>query len=115
MNVGFESVRRSAAASRLGRLATRGVQSVGAAWRSSLIGRTVDAEHAAWAALSPADRIRWAGRAVAVAAVAHLALRFMMSSTVAPALPTLLVAGVAVFGALAAWQAAAFARAWRER
>jgi hypothetical protein len=42
-------------------------------------------------------------------------LRSLLSSTVISALPTLLFAGTAALGAVVAWQAAAFERAWRER
>lgn len=111
----FGRVRDAATHSWLFRRAGAVTELLIAAWRSSRVGSTVDASLASLADVGTAQRIRWIATAIAIAAVAHLAIRSTLASTVVPALPALLIAGVAVFGAVVAWQADAFARAWRER
>jgi RIO-like serine/threonine protein kinase len=111
----FELVRRTARESWLMRRADALTQVLNAAWRSSITGAAVNTSLKQLSNLAPVARIRWAGTTIAIAALAHLALRSMLSSTVVPALPTLLIAGVAAFSAIVAWQAAAFERAWRQR
>jgi hypothetical protein len=111
----FDLVRRTARESWLMRRAGAFTEVLGAAWRSSITGAAAGASLKQLSNLAPVARIRWAGTTIAIAALAHLALRSMLSATVVPALPTLLIAGVAAFSAILAWQATAFERAWRRR
>jgi hypothetical protein len=115
MNGEFSLVRSTARASQLGRVfqATRDV--VIASWRGSRVGVSVQRSIEQFNDTPLADRIRWVGVAVAVASIGHLGLRALQSSTVVAALPALLFAGAAALGALLAWQAGAFARAWHQR
>jgi hypothetical protein len=62
--------------------------------------------------VTPAARLRWWATMIAVAAAGHVVLRSFMSSTVAPAMPLGLYLVIAAAGALIAWQAEAFHRAW---
>ena len=111
----FPMVERAAGESALLRLARRNAASVDAAWHSARVARVVRRAGDEYMATSIAGRIRWAGCTLAVAAIVHLGLRALLPATVAPALPVVAIGGLAVCGAIAAWQAAAFERAWRER
>jgi len=111
----FLLVRRAARDSRLGRWFETARAILMASWHSSAVGGIVHHTAAQLHATDLADRIRWIGITVAVASIAHLVLRSLVSSTVVSALPTLLFAGTATLGVVVAWQAAAFERAWRER
>lgn len=115
MNDEFPLVRRAARDSRLGGWfeGTRAI--LIASWRSSAIGAVIHHAAAQHRTTAVADRIRWIGITVAVASIAHLGLRSLLSSTVISAVPVLLFAGTAALGAVVAWQSAAFERAWRER
>jgi hypothetical protein len=111
----FLLVRRAARDSRLGGWFETARAILIASWRSSAIGGILQHADAQFHATDLSVRIRWIGITVAVASIAHLVLRSLLSSTVVSALPTLLFAGIATLGALVAWQAAAFERAWRQR
>jgi hypothetical protein len=108
----FERVRVIAARSRIARVLSITEATVEAAWRTSAIGRRLKPLMGRLAVTAPPDRVRWCATALAVAAVAHLALRSLMSSTIAPALPAAVALTIAAGSTLVAWQAGAFHRAW---
>jgi hypothetical protein len=115
MNGEFPLARRAARDSRLGDWLEGARAILIASWLSSAIGGVVRYTVEKFHATAVADRIRWIAITIATASIAHLGLRSLLSSTVIAALPTLLFAGTAALGAVVAWQAAAFERAWRER
>jgi hypothetical protein len=108
----FERVRVIAAQSGIARVLSITGATVETAWRTSAIGRRLEPLVGRLAVTAPADRVRWCATALAVAAIAHLVLRSLMSLTIAPALPVAVILTVAAGSTLVAWQADAFHRAW---
>jgi hypothetical protein len=83
-----------------------------AAWRSSSAGAAARSTRAAIRAMPAATRIRTTAMAVLIAAMLQPLLMRAMPATVVPAMPWPAFALIAIFAALAAWQAEAIARAW---
>jgi hypothetical protein len=113
MSGDFARVRAVAARSRASRVVSTTTATVQAAWRSSAVGGWLVAWTHRLSSASPAERVRWAATAIAVAAGAHLILRSVMPPVLAPALPAPLVVAVAGWSAIMAWKASAVATAWR--
>ena len=111
----FERVRRAATNSWLIGRASRMADVLALAWPASVVGGALNRSAEQLARLAVADRVRWVATTIAIAALAHLALRATLPRTVVPAMPAMLIAGIAAFAAVVAWQADAFARAWRAR
>ena len=108
----FQRVRQHARTSAIATAGRRLIAVVTAAWTASAMGGWWTAATGACARATPAARLRWSAVAMAVAAAVHVVLRSFLSSTVAPAMPLGLYVVMAAGGALIAWQADAFHRAW---
>ena len=111
MNQGFENIADVARHSRLIGIAIGAGSVLQAAWRDSRVSRALQPAVSQFSQQSDAERIRWIAVALMVAALAHLALRSMLSPTIAPAVPAFFIGGIAAVSALVAWQAPAFDRA----
>jgi hypothetical protein len=110
----FHNVREAGAESWIGRGVAALRARFAAAWRTSRLGNALGRAEVSWTAQARAARIRWVATTISVAAVAHLAMRPLMSPTVIPAMPAVLFVFVAIGTAIVAWQAEAFERAWRQ-
>lgn len=108
----FDRVRQSAHTSALATAGRRAITVTAAAWSSSAVGGWWTDTRDAFARATPPRRLRWWAITIAVACATHLVLRPLMSSTVAPAMPPGLYILIAASGAVIAWQAEAFHRAW---
>jgi hypothetical protein len=115
MNREFPRATRAARESILGRTMMKSLELIAAAWGTSVVRAWSLGSHDRFVSTTAPARLRWTATTIATAAVAHLALRQLLSSTVAPALPMIFIAGIAAGAAIVAWQAEAFERAWRER
>jgi hypothetical protein len=111
MTDGFERVEDAARRSRLIGGLAGGASVARASWRSSRVSAALQPALTDFGAQSSTARIRWAAVVLTAAALTHLALRSMLSPTIAPAIPAFFVAGIAAVGAVVAWQAPAFDRA----
>lgn len=109
----FERVRESAMTSAIAHRGRRLVSVASTAWPTSVIGRWWTRTRELFARATPAARLRWWAITISVAAIAHVALRSLMSSTVAPAAPLAVYLVLAGAGVAIAWQADACHRAWR--
>ena len=110
----FVRVRFAASQSIAGRALRRIVVIVGAAWATAVTGQSVRTISRRFAALPPAQRLRWAATVVAIAAALHLIFRAVMPAAVVPALPAALVLAFAAIAAMTAWRAESVHRAWRQ-
>ena len=109
----FDRVTRSAQASAIAQAGRRVIAVTTAAMASSAIGAWWAGVRGSFARATPAARLRWWAITIGVAAVAHIGLRLLMSSTVSPAMPIAIYAVIAAGCALIAWQVEGFHRAAR--
>jgi hypothetical protein len=108
----FERVRQSARTSAIAGAGCRVIAAVTSAWASSAVAGRWRHASDAFRHSPPPARLRWWAIAIGAAAVAHVGLRALMSSTVAPAMPMAVYIAIAAGSALVAWQAQGFQRAW---
>ena len=107
----FPHARQALSTSAIGRGAAAVGATVRSAWKASRLGRTLRSLSQSREGSLPA-RIRAISIAVMVAAAMQPLLILAMPITVAPALPWPAFVLVAMFAAVAAWRADAFAAAW---
>jgi hypothetical protein len=112
MNRDFERVDAALASSAAARALIYLNHAIRAAWRSSSAGAVARSTRAALRTMPAATLIRTTAVAVVIAAALQPLLISAMPATVVPAMPWPAYALVAIFAALAAWQAEAMARAW---
>ena len=108
----FDHTRQAFATSVIGRAAAALGATARSAWKASRIGRALRSMKESLAATSLPARIRAMAIIVLVAAAMQPVLILAMPATVAPALPWPAFVLVAMFAAVAASQAEAFAAAW---
>jgi hypothetical protein len=109
----FLRLREHARTSAIATASRRLIAAATAAWTTSAVGGWWAATIRPFAGAAAAARLRWSAIAIAVAAAGHVVLRSFLSPTVAPAMPLGLYVVIAMGGAVIAWQAEAFHRAWR--
>ena len=108
----FKHVRHSAAGSGIATAGRRVIAILTAEWATSTVGGSWNAVSASFARATPAARVRWWAITIAIAATAHIALRALMSSTVAPGMPLGVYVVIVAGSAVIAWQAEGFHRGW---
>ena len=111
MTDGFDRVELATRQSRLIGGLMGGASEIRRSWRSSRVFVALQPVVTDFRRQSSAVLIRWSAVVLTTAALTHLALRSMLSPTIAPAIPAFFVVGIAVLGAAVAWQAPAFDRA----
>ena len=108
----FEHVRHNARSSALAAAGRRIIEVIAAAWATSVAGGRYAAVSTAFGRATPPARLRWWTTTIAVAALMHLLLRALLSSTVIPAMPASVYFLIAGVSAAIALSAEAFHRAW---
>lgn len=108
----FDRVRHAFAASVVGRSGKALGDAASRAWQTSRSGDAVRALARSLEAMPERARIRTIAIAAMIAATAQPLLNRFMPATVVPAVPLPAYIIVAIFAAVAAWQADALAAAW---